>query len=270
MKQFIYIILFALFALSCEDTIDLDLPASETKLVIDASIDWYKGTSGNDQDIKLTLTAPYFDSEVPPANNAEVIIKDSNNIEFEFVENGNSGIYNNDSFTPSINETYFLTIIYDGQTYTAEESLKSVSDIEYVIQLTGGFSGEEIAIESYYTDPAEEENFYLFEFMTDVVEIPYLEVIKDEFTNGNELFGFYIEENLSAGDEIIIRNYGISQRFYEFMFILLQQSSHIAGSPFETQPATVRSNCINQTNPDNFPLGYFRLSEVDQFVYTVE
>ncbi len=67
-----------------------------------------------------------------------------------------------------------------------------------------------------------------------------------------------------------LKNYGISQRFYDFMFILLQQNSEDGGGPFETQPATVRGNCINQTNPDKFPLGYFRLSEVDEFIYTVE
>ena len=54
------------------------------------------------------------------------------------------------------------------------------------------------------------------------------------------------------------------------MFILLQQIEEQGGGPFETQPATVRGNIINQTNPDNFALGYFRLSEVDEFIYTIE
>ena len=57
---------------------------------------------------------------------------------------------------------------------------------------------------------------------------------------------------------------------YDFMFILLQQSNDEGGGPFETQPATVRGNCVNMTNPDNFPFGYFRLSEVDKIIYTVE
>ncbi len=87
--------------------------------------------------------------------------------------------------------------------------------------------------------------------------------------NGNEIFGFYIEENLDPGESVIIRNHGVSERFYEYMFILLQQLEDAGGGPFETQPATVRGNCINQTNPNNFPLGYFRLSEVDEFVYTI-
>ena len=54
------------------------------------------------------------------------------------------------------------------------------------------------------------------------------------------------------------------------MNILLHQNSEEGGGPFETTPATVRGNCINETNPDNFPFGYFRLSEVDEITYIVE
>ena len=36
------------------------------------------------------------------------------------------------------------------------------------------------------------------------------------------------------------------------MFILLQQGGEDGGGPFETQPATVRGNCINQTNSELF------------------
>ena len=76
----IYITLFiaivTLFT-SCEDVVDIDLNSSEPKLVIEASINWEKGTIGNEQEIKLTLTTPYYDSHIPPANGAIVSIVDS-------------------------------------------------------------------------------------------------------------------------------------------------------------------------------------------------
>lgn len=256
---------------SCEDVIDLNLNTSEPRLVIDASLNWIKGTTGNEQKIKLTLTAPYFDTTVPPANGAQVVVKDTDNNTFNFIEESNTGIYINNNFIPEINKTYILEIIYKGETYTATESLKSVVPIDYVEQKNnGGFSGNETELKAYYTDPAEQENYYFFEFKSDVAEIPSLEVYKDEFTNGNQIFGFYSEEDLNPGNQVVIRNYGISKRFYEFMFLLLQQNSTDTGGPFETQPATIRGNIINQTNSDNFPSGYFRLSEVDELVYTVE
>ena len=261
----------SLLTFSCEDVIDLEVPTSEPKLVIEASINWLKGSTGNEQEIKLTLSAPYFDTEVPPANGAQIIITNINNDTFQFTEDGDTGIYKNNTFVPIINEVYNLSITYQGETYTATETLKSVSSIEYVEQIDdGGFSGEEIELKAFYTDPENEENYYFFEFTSDIPVIPSLEVYKDEFVNGNQIFGFYTEEDLEAGDTVTIRNYGISQPFYEFMFILLQQNSEDGGGPFETQPATVRGNCSNQTNPDNYPLGYFRLSEVDELIYTVQ
>ena len=74
--------------ISCEDVIDVKTPTEQPRLVIDASINWFKGTTGADQDIKLTLTAPYFNNSVPPANGAQISITDSNNQVFNFIEDG--------------------------------------------------------------------------------------------------------------------------------------------------------------------------------------
>ena len=148
---------------------------------------------------------------------------------------------------------------------------KPVVSIDYVEQkIDGGFSGEETELKAYYTDPANVENYYFFEFKNNFTATPTLEVYKDEFTDGNQIFGFYTEEDLTTGHEVIIRNYGISKAFYEYMFTLLLQTSEEGGGPFETIPATVRGNCKNETNSDNFPFGYFSLSEVDEITYIVE
>jgi hypothetical protein len=270
MKKFL-LILISLFTYSCEDSIILDLNTSEPKLVIEASINWKKGTNGNEQEIKLSLSAPYYDLVTPPANNATVSIFDSNNNQYNFIEEGDSGIYKNNSFIPILDEAYTLRINYEGEIYSATETLKSVVPIDYVEQKNnGGFSGGETELKAYYTDPANIKNYYLFEFKNTFTAIPTLEVYKDEFTDGNQIFGFYTEEDLTTGHEVTIRNYGISEAFYEYMFILLQQNSEEGGGPIATTPATVRGNCINDTNPDHFPFGYFRLSEVDEIIYIVE
>lgn len=271
MKKIAYLIVLTAFMISCEDVIDVKTPTEHPRLVIDASITWIKGTTGADQDIKLTLTAPYFNKSAPPANGAQISVTDSNNQIFNFIEDGQTGIYKNNRFIPVINKTYKLTITYQGETYVATETLKPVASIDYVAQNdNGGFSGNETELKAFYKDPVDEENYYLFEFISDIPVIPSLEVYKDEFTNGNEMFGFYTEEVLTTGDLVTIRNYGISEQFYNYMFVLLQQNSDEGGGPFETQPATVRGNCVNQTNPENYPLGYFRASQVDEYVYTVK
>lgn len=271
MKKLILITaIFSLFY-NCEDVIDVDLNEAEPRLVIEASINWFKNTPGNEQSIKLSLSAPFFDDLIPPANGAIIQITDSNNNEFNFIEEGTTGVYRNNNFIPVVDETYTLIINYNGEQYSATETLKSVVPIDYIEQNNeGGFTGEDIELKAYYTDPVLTENYYFFEFISDIPVIPTLEVYDDEFTDGNQIFGFYTEEDLESGDVVTIRNYGVSERFYEFMFILLQQGSDESGGPFETQPATVRGNCINETNPDNYPFGYFRLSEVDEVIYTVE
>lgn len=260
-----------LLLISCEDVVDVDLNEAPPRLVIDAGINWFKNTIGNEQSIKLSLTTPFFQEDVLPANNAIVSISDTNGNVFVFIENGNSGIYENSTFIPEIDGVYTLSIEYNNENYTATETLKSVVPIDFIEQKDdGGFLGEDIELKAFYTDPENIENFYFFEFISNIPVIPTLEVYEDRFTDGNQIFGFYTEEDLEAGDQVTIRNFGVSSRFYQFMFTLLQQGSEEGGGPFETQPATVRGNCFNTTNSDNFPFGYFRLSEVDEVIYAIQ
>jgi hypothetical protein len=51
---------------------------------------------------------------------------------------------------------------------------------------------------------------------------------------------------------------------------LINISGSQGGSPFATPSATVKGNIINQTNPAQFPLGYFHLSEMDSKSYIVQ
>ena len=109
----------------------------------------------------------------------------------------------------------------------------------------------------------------MYKFKTDIAVTPTLEVYDDEFTDGNQIFAFYTEEDLQVNDEVTIEHYGISKQYYDFMFLLLQQISDQGGGPFETQPASVKGNCINSSNPNNYPFGYFRLSQAYQTTYII-
>mgnify|MGYP000365298311 CR=1 FL=1 len=267
----LFIIFFCILIVSCEDVINVDLETSKPKLVIDASINWFKGTEGGNQTIKLSLTAPFFDETIPPATGATVIVTDTNNNVFNFTENGSTGIYKNNSFIPEINAVYNLTINYEEEVYTATEILTPVVPIDFVEQKNnGGFSGDEIEIKAFYTDPKGVSNYYLFEFINLSNNSLNIEVYDDEFTEGNQIFAFHADELLKTGDELQIKCSGISERNYNFLNILTQQIDEQSRDPFQTQPASVRGNCINQTNPENYPFGYFRVSETDIFIYTIE
>ncbi|WP_372755199.1 DUF4249 domain-containing protein [Mariniflexile sp.] len=270
MKKILYI-LCCLSVFTCEDVIELDLNTAEPRLVIDASIKWYKDTSGKNQFIKLSLTAPYYSTEIPPATGATVTVSDQFNNVFNFVEEENSGIYKNLTFIPTIDGVYKLKIVYNNETYTATETLMPVVDIDRVEQKNDtGFSGDETELKAYYSDQKDIKNYYLFEFINIETNIVNIEVYDDKFTDGNQIFAYYSNEDIVKGDELVIQNHGISQRYYEYMVILLQQGNEESGDPFEVQPAKIRGNCINETNPDNYPFGYFRASEVSVFNYTIE
>lgn len=270
LKSILSVTFPAILLFGCEDTVEVNVPEAAPRLVIEASINVPKRGLPQPQQIRLTTSAPYYAGGVPAASGAEVRITDSQGNTYTFAEDQNTGIYYNSRLIPEPEQDYTLDIVYQGEHYTATETMKTVVQIEDILQSSGGgFSGEDYDIKAYFTDPADEDNYYLFEFVPDIDLIPTLQVFEDEFIQGNRIFAYYTDEDLKQGDRITIRVYGVTQRFYNFMSILLDQNSG-QGNPFQTQPATVRGNCKNITDEDNFPFGYFRLSEVHEVVYTIK
>lgn len=266
MKKCFFTIFLSALLSSCEEVVDVDLKQSEPRLVIEASLLWDKDEAAEqEQLIKLTTTAPYFDTEIPAVTGAEVMVAAPDGTEYIF-EEISKGIYQSKEM-PAREGQYELRILFNGELYTATEKYYPVTDLEEVIQENdGGFSGEDTEFKVFYTDPAGVENFYLFRFFHDDLA---LQIYTDEFTDGNRSFAFFSDDDLEAGEEVGFEVQGISEGFYEYLFILRSQSG-TAGGPFQTQPTIVRGNIVNQTEPGNFPFGYFRLSETDFITYTVE
>ncbi len=273
MKTVIKFLIFSLIIIfvSCEEIINVDLETAAPKLVIDASIDWVKGTSGNQQKIKLTTTTGYYSNEFPTVSGASVTVENTDNEVFIFVEELGTGEYFCNNFQPEIGETYTLTILLNGETYVATETLIATPEIEEnIIQdNNGGFGGDEIEVTSYFLDDVNQENYYLFGHQSNRVAFPEYRLEKDENINGNQLEMIYANEDLAPGDILEIKLYGISRRYYEYFNKILLASGS-GGGPFPSIPSAVRGNIVNQTNFDNFAFGYFRLSEVDVKNYTIQ
>jgi len=267
----IHYILFTILVMTfsgCEQVIDVDLETAAPRLVIDASIQWQKGTNGETQKVKLTTTAPYFGTEIPTVSNATVFITDSNNTIFNFIETPDTGEYYCTDFVPVLNTSYVLTVITNGETYTATETFKPVPVIDKVEQIVKeGFSGEYTQIKAFYTDDAATNDFYLFRWKPNFKAIPSYSISEDEFYQGNQIFGLYISEDFKPGDKIDITIYGISERYYNYMNKLI--SIVETGGPFQSPPSKVLGNIVNTTNKDNYALGYFNLSEIDFLNYEV-
>lgn len=265
MKKLVYIFFFLSLA-SCEDVVEVDLEQSAPRLVIEASLLWNTNEEIDTQTITLTTTAPYFDEEIPPAEGAQVSVFTPAGMEYVFEET-QPGIYTNNEIPPSSEGEYELVVLYQNEEYRAVEEYFTTPEIEEVLQINdSGFSGDETEFRLFYTDPAGEENFYLFRFFHDDLAI---QIYDDEFTDGNRTFAFFSEEDINTGEKVGFEIQGISERFYEYLYILRSQSG-TAGGPFQTQPTVVRGNIVNVTNPDNFAFGFFRLSQTDFITYTVK
>lgn len=272
---FTYIVLIA-----CEDVIDVDVPVAAPRLVIEASLDWEKGTTGNEQTIKLSTSTPYFDTFTNTSvTGASVTVTNENDgTEFVFTDQ-NNGDYTTVSFVPELNQSYTLEVEYNGETYTAQENLMSVTDIAEVTQsVEGGFDDEVLEVNFVFIDPEAEDNYYLIKFQREGDLLPDIDDYSDEFVNGNsiEFFFEYLDEDgeeekgneFEPGDIVHIELYGTSEQYSNYIQILIEQSE--GGGPFSTIPAPLRGNCINPTNPENYAFGYFRLSQVVKEVYTFQ
>jgi hypothetical protein len=266
-RQFILVISGFIF-MQCEKVIDLELDTIPPKLVVDASIDWEKGTAGSTQTIKLTTTTGYYSSEVPKVSGATVVVTAPGKT-FTFVEVSGTGQYVCTDFEPVIGETYTLMINYGGQEYTASETLVTTPDLERIEQLNNaGFDGDEIELKYYFQDDGATDNFYMSSVAAPFMKYPLLTIDSDERSQGNEMSLTFGHEDTAQGDDIVIQLSGISSRYHSYMSRLLEATA--GGGPFPTIPATVRGNLVNETDKTNYALGYFRLSEVITTNYIIE
>ncbi len=273
MKLFLkFLFIFMLISFnSCEDVIEVDLETAEPRLVIDASIDWVKNTSGNEQTIKLTTTTSYYSEVIPPVSGAEIFVTNSSNTVFHFIENSGTGEYICTDFEPEIGESYVLTIQLGGEVYTATETLIAVPEIEETIiqNNAGGFAGDEIEITYYYQDDPLRNNYYLYSVNNPRVAFPNYSVENDENNQGSLTPVYYSHKDLTQGDVLNLKLYGISRRYHDYFKKLLNASGN-DDNPFSTVPTLVRGNIVNQSNSENYAFGYFRLSEVSEREFTIQ
>jgi len=277
MKFYIKTLLLVLLITSCEDVIDVPVQTAPTRLTVEASLDWEKGTPGNEQVIKLSTSTPFFDTTTNTAvSGATVSVTNDSSGAVVIFADQNNGEYFTSSFEPSIGQSYTLEIVYNGETYRASDTLNAVPEITSIFQARDdGFDEDELEVHIAFTDPITEGDSYLFKFQKQGELLPELEEANDEFINGNEVDWWYeVEdddttdeiESFQPGDIVDFEFYAISEAYHDYIGILISQLGGVG--LFEATPIAVKGNCVNTTNPDNFAHGYFRLTEVNRGSYT--
>ena len=266
----ILILLTAVIFYSCTEVVDIPLDNAAPKIVIEALINWEKGTTGNVQKIKLKTTSNYYTNAVPVVTGANVIITNSTNTIFNFIE-AQPGEYVCNNFVPVLNQTYSLRVTSNGTIYTASETLKPIVPIINISQeaIEGTTDGKGKTIKASFLDIATTEDYYLFKYETPYRVRASVYVLEDEFFNGNSFFSEESEEKLVTNDVVKITHYGVSRSYFNYLEKLIAVSGSTGGL-FSSPPVTVRGNITNTTNNEDFPFGFFALSETTTRNYTVQ
>lgn len=277
MKQYLLIGSILMVFSGCEDVIEIDPPSEPPRLSVDALIRIDESEPLTTVVVNVGLTSSFF-GDTQTAELDQITIQnidyessgplDSNFVVLIETEPGRyEGIKNTGFFTSG---TLQLSIAYENQRYLASTRYAPTVPIDTLTQGEGDlFNGDETEVVVAFTDNAERDDFYLFDF--DFGE--YL-VTEDEFYPGQTFeFSYFYDDGVAAGRELDITILGVTEAFYNYMNQLIVQAGGDQG-PFQTPAATVRGNLINVTNIDNvdsfdnvedrnnFALGYFAVCQV--------
>lgn len=264
-------ILLFVFLQSCTKAVILDLNETEPKLVIEASLNWESGTTGNVQIIKLMLSTPYYNNTIVPANGASVTVTDQGGTVYDFVQEAGTENYVCRNFRPSFSNTYSLKVIYKGNTYEASESFEEATEVVSVEQNNDiSIDGKQIGLKyKLKALPANTDHFFYVRFSTEGIPYKDFTAFDDRFTKGQEMYALYTHKDLKAGSKVTAVVHSIDEEAY-FYIQKITTNSNRTGNPFATIPADARGNIINKTNGDKPPFGYFRASVTNTYNYVVQ
>lgn len=266
-KTTLYLYILSLFFISCEEVVQIEVPSITPKLIIDASFQVFFNETPitANTTVKLSKSADYFDNIIPSVSNANVYLTNtSNNVRIDYVDENSDGNFKPIiDFIPEDNIEYQLTVIYEDETYIANATkIKTPTLISVVQGDRSLFSGKETEVIVTFSDDETQENYYLFDFSNNIYN-----VLEDRFFNGIDysFSAFYQEDEIELPADVVVKMTGISKEYYTYFRVLLSQGGQGGGGPFQTPPTSLLGNIVNNTNFENFPLGYFHISETDTF-----
>jgi hypothetical protein len=252
----------------CEKVIELETDFNDKRLVIDANISKHKDSINKKAFVKISETIPYFSNEESIVDNAVVSIEINQKIQVLNYDSQKKEYISDINFIDD-NDEFVLNVKHNNNNYTSNSRLIKTPKIESVVfGERKSLNKDEVELKVTFTDPPEEGNYYLWKFGPKKSgKFDYLPAL-DKYINGNKFtFSFFIDKNeyLQNADYINIEINGITEDYFNYLNILTSQAGAQNGRPFSTSSSVIKGNVINDTNVENFPLGYFRVYEFDYF-----
>lgn len=285
---------FILLVTACQDVVEVDVPTSERRLIVDALIRVDTSNEWIGVKVKVAETSDFF---------KELSVTSLDNISIDYTIFGDdgsplrtetsnlieadkgSGVYEPDTNLPAEQRIstrtvlenpvlFTLNLVHKGRAYTAQTRYVPSTPILDLMQGEKTlFSEDETEVTVTFGDNPDLDNYYVFDF-----DFDQFLVSEDTFYNGQEFrFSYFYDKNLSPGQEVTISILGADKTFYNYMNSLIAQGEQPQG-PFQTPVATVRGNVfelsdLNMGSEENigpsseFPLGYFAI--VQEFKQTI-
>lgn len=271
---------------SCEDIIEVDLPETETRLVVNGLVRVDVTQEFVPVEIKVTETTDFFSEPTITTLESAVILVGERDPEDPFsMSFGTSilkeyvpgtGIYEPDTVGNDVDErirteflnensVFFLIVEHKGKRYAGQTVYASTVPIDNLEQGDDTlFNEDDTEVKITITDIAEEENYYIFDF-----GFGEFLALDDQFIDGQEFeFSYFYDSETKVGNTAEISILGADQQFYNYIDLLIEQTED-TGGVFETPAATVKGNMFDVTGLDNieifdnverpgsFALGYF-------------
>ncbi len=254
----------AMFLVSCEKVIDVDIDPSMQHYVIEGNITNEAGP----YHVLISRSTDYFDpQEYPLINDALVVISDNEGTvdTLDLVEGGK---YETSVITGIPGNTYSLYIKIGDEEFTAESQMPALTELDSLAfeQMDFGPPSEDgkppMMLIGYLTDPVEFDNFYKADIYIEDEYKDDLILFDDIVNNGLEMqFGSFSRE-YKPGEVYQVELWNIDKAVYNYWSIL----SDISGGGMfgSTTPANPESNI------DGASLGYFSAASVHSLTIVSE
>lgn len=248
MKKFILLSFIPALALitSCTKVIDVDLNSKDPMIVIEANISDQPGP----YTVRLTQTVNFSEANVfPGVSGAVVTISDDLGNTETLVETTPAGTYQTSTTQGVPGRTYYLNVVANGKTYTAESKMPPLVTLDTVlVEESSAFGGSLFYIFPFFQDPQGLGNSYRCIQTVNGDRVEGSTLFTDDFSdgliNGQPIVAF--DDSLGTGDSLSIELQCIDRPVYLYFFSLEQTTTGQTGAP---------ANPVS--NITNGALGYF-------------
>lgn len=274
-----YLLIFGLQ--SCQDVIEIDLPDTAKRIVIDGRV-----TDATPTYVFVTTTTGYFEQgSTPRVSNAAVVLYEDGDTVAILVPDSIPGLYST-PFQGTIGKNYEVSVeVFPGNASfdaslwrsTSEELTRTAAIDSINIRRLSRNTTPQVFREGFYALMYFQEpdgvgdNYRLRRWKNDSIFSQEIITFDDEFIDGLYVgssepfsipaFEFYGPFDPAKNDSVTVELTSISEDHLSFLDVLNQQVFQVGGT-FDPPPETIIGNIYNANDTKEIGLGYFSASAI--------